>query len=260
MFTHLLQIASLLAVLLAGGLLLLWRVRREMVLAGQKTSFVANVSHELKTPLTSIRMYAEMLGGAAGDDPGQRGKYVGVILAESERLSRLIANVLDFSRMEEGKKRYRPETFPLQEVLQEIAEAWGPTLSEQGMDLRIEAPSQPLTATVDRDALVQVLQNLLVNAGKYAAAGGEVILAASAGPAGDIILRVLDRGPGVPPSMREKIFRKFQRGDDRLTAETTGAGLGLAIARNLLRDQGGDLTCHSRPGGGAEFRVVLPPA
>lgn len=258
LFALMLQIASLLLIIGACGGVALWLVRREIVAAGQKTSFVANVSHELKTPLTSIRMYAEMLHDHPDRLPMEkRSRYLGVILSESERLSRLIANVLDFSRIEAGKKKYNPVKVVLAEMLHEIAEHWKDPLLKAGMTLELQLPEDPAEVQIDRDSLVQVLQNLLSNAIKYAEGGNLVRLALSRHNR-KWQLAVSDNGPGIPPGCRRKLFRKFYRCDDRLTAEKSGSGLGLAIARKLLRDQGGELVFQPVPGSGACFIITLP--
>lgn len=255
---NLIQIISLILILIAGGLMLFWMMRRELVLAGQKSSFVANVSHELKTPLTSIRMYAELLETKKDLDTGKKNKYLKVILSESERLSRLISNVLDFSKLEEGRKKYKPEEINLTELIMEIAETHRPSLQEHNMALKMDFPSQEIRVKVDRDSLVQVLQNLIGNAVKYASSGEEFTLSLSKEADSLAVIRVLDRGLGIPLSQHQKIFKKFYRCDNSLTTDTSGSGLGLAIARNLMREQKGDLTCYSRDGGGMEFRIVLP--
>lgn len=254
---NLVQIISLILILIAGGLMLFWLMRRELIIAARKSNFVANVSHELKTPLTSIRMYAELLDSKKELELNKRQKYLRVILSESERLSRLIANVLDFSKIEEGKKKYNSENINLSELLLEVADTHRPSLQENKMALKLDLPSTEVHAVIDRDSLVQVLQNLIGNALKYAGAGGEVTLSLCQEGNSLAVIKVLDRGPGIPASQQQKVFRKFFRGDSSLNAETSGSGLGLSIARSLIRDQNGDLTCHSRPDGGTEFRIVL---
>lgn len=254
---NLIQIVSLILILIAGGMMLFWLMRRELIMAARKSSFVANVSHELKTPLTSIRMYAELLDSKKELDQTKRQKYLKIILSESERLSRLITNVLDFSKIEEGRKKYNPENINLSRLLLEIAETHRPSLQENNMALKLDLPSTEVNACIDRDSLVQVLQNLISNAVKYAAAGKELTLALSKEGNSLAVIKVQDRGPGIPSSQQQKVFRKFYRCDNSLTAATSGSGLGLAIARSLMREQNGDLTCSSRPDGGAEFRIVL---
>jgi signal transduction histidine kinase len=248
-----------LAILAAGGLLVR-QARLSELEAAQKTSFVANVSHELKTPLTTIRLYAELLAEGRVRDEAKRADYLATIGQETQRLGRLVANVLDFSRLEQGKKKYAASPLDLAAELRRLADVHGPRLAAAGLALRVEAPGT-LQATTDRDAVEQIVLNLLDNACKYAAEGGEVALRLSAEgtlAGGAVRLTVADRGPGVPEAQRERIFEKFHRVDERLTAEKAGAGLGLSIARQLARGLGGDLRCEAAPEGGALFVLTLP--
>lgn len=248
----------LVAVILASGSLLLWQARASAAEARQKTSFVANVSHEFKTPLTTIRLYAELLEQGRVRDDAQRDGYLRTIGAETQRLARLVNNVLDFSRLEQGRREYTREPLDLRAGLAAVLDAHAPRVAEAGLRLDRELPADPLPITTDRDALAQIVLNLLENACKYAAEGGEVTVALAARAGGGAELRVLDRGPGVPAAHRERIFEQFHRVDAALTAEQTGAGLGLSIARQLARGLGGDLRHEVRAGGGATFILQLP--
>lgn len=249
-----------LAILAAGGLLVR-QARLSELEAERKTSFVANVSHELKTPLTTIRLYAELLAEGRVRDEAKRADYLATIGQETQRLGRLVANVLDFSRLEQGKKSFACERLDLAAELRRLCETHAPRLAAAGLALRLEAPEGVALAT-DRDAVEQIVLNLFDNACKYAADGGEVLVRLAVDEAGDgsarARLSVADRGPGVPDGQRERIFEKFHRVDDRLTAERAGAGLGLSIARRLARGLGGELRCEARAGGGAEFVLHLP--
>jgi two-component system, OmpR family, phosphate regulon sensor histidine kinase PhoR len=253
-----LLVAIFVAAILAGGSLLLWQARRSEEEAVQKTSFVANVSHEFKTPLTTIRLYAELLEQGRVRDATQGGEYLRTIGRETQRLARLVNNALDFSRLEQGKKKYAREEIDLTAALGRLLDTHAPRLAEAGMDLRRDLPAAEVRVSTDRDALEQIVLNLLDNACKYAAGGGEVTVSVEAGKNGGAAVRVADRGPGVPDEHHERIFEKFHRVNDALTAEKTGAGLGLSIARQLARGLGGDLHYVPRAGGGAEFILELP--
>ncbi len=248
-------IALLVFFILAAGGLLVRQARRSEQEAVLKTSFVANVSHELKTPLTTIRLYADLLAQGRVRDEAKRTAYLETIGNETQRLARLVGNVLDFSRLEQGKKKYERVEFDLAAELRRLVEVHGPRLAEAGLALSVEA-ADTLPVATDRDAVEQIVLNMLDNACKYAAEGGEVLLAVENTQAGARVT-VADRGPGVPVEQRERIFEKFHRVDDRLTAAQGGAGLGLSIARQLARGLGGDLVCHAREGGGAEFVFTL---
>lgn len=254
-----LLVGSFVAAILSGGSLLLWQAYRHMRDARRKTTFVSNVSHELKTPLTTIRLYAELL--AEGKEvPVQRQQhYLQVIVEESQRLTRLVNNVLDFGRLEQGRKRYHPSEFAPAPLLDEILDSQQVRLEQAGMQVVRHMDGEVPLVRADRDAVRQALLNLIDNALKYAAAGKE--LTVDLGRVGDRCrIAILDRGPGVPTPHRERIFDQFHRVDDALTADRSGSGLGLSIARRLLRDMGGDLCFHPRGGGGACFEMFLPPA
>lgn len=252
-------VGILLVAILAGGSLLFWQARRSAAEAAHKTSFVANVSHEFKTPLTTIRLYAELLENGRVADPERRADYLRTIGRETQRLARLVGNVLDFSRLEQGRKKFVREALDLRGELARLIETQQPRFAELGLVLRPELPDGEVEIATDRDAVGQIVLNLIDNAAKYGAAGGEVVvrLVRGAGLAG-VRIEVLDRGPGVPAAHRERIFEKFHRVDDALTAEHAGAGLGLSIARQLARGLGGELRHAPREGGGAAFILELP--
>ena len=249
-----LLLSLVLAALVSGGLLLARDAAAQRRDALQKTSFVSSVSHELKTPLTSIRLYAELLRDGRVSEALKQGQYLNVIVAESERLTRLVNNVLDFSRMEQGRRRYAIESADLARILREVADAQRDRLRASGLTLVLAGCDAPVVLPVDRDVVEQVLVNLLDNAAKYAAGGGEVTVALHAAPGGAEIT-VEDRGPGIAPPHRKRLFESFYRADCELTSHCTGCGLGLSIARRLMRGMGGDLLFAPREGGGCRFTL-----
>jgi two-component system, OmpR family, phosphate regulon sensor histidine kinase PhoR len=259
--------AVMILAILTGGSLLLWHARRSETEAQLKTSFVANVSHEFKTPLTTIRLYSELLEQGRVSNEEKRSEYLRTIGRETQRLARLVNNALDFSRLEQGRKKFQLERIEVKSFVEPVLEVLRPRLLDSGMSLRVELPSTEVEATADRDALEQILLNVVDNACKYAANGRELAVSvevraegsgASGAPATRTHIAVSDRGPGVPTAHRERIFEKFHRVDETLTAEKTGAGLGLSIARQLARGMGGDLTHAPREGGGSVFVIKLP--
>ena len=243
--------------MLTGGVLLFWNARRSELDARRKTTFVSNVSHELKTPLTSIRMYAELLFEGRVSDQAKRERYLNVIVAESRRLTRLVNNVLDFSRLEQGRKQYRRDTLDLGETVSAALEGQRMRVEEAGMTVVSEPPAEPVPVIADRDALEQVLINLIDNAVKYAAEGGELGVVVEQATGGGRV-RVLDRGPGIPRRHLVRVFDTFFRIDGSLTAKQPGTGLGLSLSRRMARDMGGDLTAEAREGGGACLTFTLP--
>ncbi len=258
LLTGTLLVALLVGAILLSGALLLLQARRSELEAVQKTSFVANVSHEFKTPLTTIRLYSELLAEGRVRDETKRLDYLHTIGRETQRLARLVGNVLDFSKLEQGRKQFDRQPLDIAAELHAMLETHEPRLVEAGLTLESMVPPEAFTLTTDRDALQQIVLNLLDNACKYAADGGQLSVGLSATANGGAIIRVGDRGPGVPSAQRERIFEKFHRLDDRLTSAHAGTGLGLSIARQLARGLGGDLRCSERTGGGAEFTLTLP--
>jgi len=243
--------------ILTGGLFVLKTVRYEIDLAKKKTTFVTNVSHELKTPLTSIRMFAEMLRQGRPPDAGKRAQYLDLMVSETERLTRLINNVLDFSRRGRDEKTYAMKAVDLNRLAEDLVKDQRPRLEHNGFAVGFRSAASPLIVKADEDALKQSILNLLSNAEKYSDRIKEIDIEI-AGAGGQAILRVKDRGIGVPPSQADKIFEEFYRADDSLTARTRGTGLGLSIARRIVRDHGGEVGYRPREGGGSIFEIILP--
>jgi signal transduction histidine kinase len=239
-----------------GGAMVLSSVYAGMKTAQQKATFVTNVSHELKTPLTSISLFVDLLRRRGPLPSAKREQYLSLMASETERLTRLINNVLDFSR-DRKSRRYTMRPVDAAEVAREIVESQRVRLEGRGFSVSLETGAGGLTVNADPEALKQVLLNLLSNAEKYSAESKEISVAA-ARVDGDVTLTVGDRGIGVPDAEREKIFREFYRVDDSLSSGVQGTGLGLSIARRIARDHGGDITCAPNPGGGTKFVVRLP--
>ncbi len=254
----------LLLSLVAGGFVLFRAARRERLDALRKTDFVSNVSHELRTPLTSIRMFSELLAEDRISDPDRRRRALGTIASESARLSRLVEGVLDFSRLERNRRKYDLRPLDLGELLSEMRNAQCSMHNAGGIDTSIVHSAFSIVhcerghvALADRDAVRQIVLNLLDNAAKYAPGAPPEVEVRNAGN-GVVSLAVLDRGPGIPPRAAKKIFDRFYRVDNAMTRETGGNGLGLSIARRLARGMGGDLVYRPREGGGAVFELTLP--
>jgi len=215
------------------------------------------VSHELKTPLTSIMMYAELLLEDRVRERAKREHYLNVIVGESRRLTRLVNNVLDFSRLEQGRKTYNRRNLDIGQYLAETIALHRVRLREAAMDVDLQAPPGQHYTMIDRDALDQVLLNLIDNAIKYAGEGRYLGVHLDAA-GGRHTIRVRDHGSGVPANFETHLFEKFQRADDSLTTSKPGSGLGLSIARQLIRDHGGDIYYEPVPGTGSCFVITLP--
>jgi signal transduction histidine kinase len=243
-----------------GSWLIVADLNRQLTLARQKTDFVSNVSHELKTPLTSIRMFSELLAEGRVNDPVKQRSYLSIITAETARLSRLINNVLDFARIERGEKKYHFQTCDLNTLLRNTADTYRPHLEANGFQFDCELPDSPLIVNGDRDALAQVIVNLLSNAEKYSDGRKEisVCLEQQTNPLPHVEVKVLDRGLGVPDGSEEKIFEQFYRAHDSLSSGIQGSGLGLTLARQIARAHGGEVVYEPRDGGGSCFTLRLP--
>jgi signal transduction histidine kinase len=253
-------VVLLLLAISVGGWLLVSGVRFQLALARKKTDFVSNVSHELKTPLTSIRMFSELLAEGRVTDPDKQRSYLNIISAEAGRLTRLINNVLDFSRMERGEKKYQFQAIDLAAVVRETIETHRPHLEAAQFRIESALPNEPITINGDRDALAQILVNLLSNAEKYSGTSREirVEMDARTQPVRYVEVRVLDRGTGVPAGSEQKIFDQFYRAHDSLSSGIQGSGLGLTLARQIARAHGGDVVYVRRDGGGSCFSLRLP--
>jgi signal transduction histidine kinase len=252
-----LLVALLLVAIAVGSWLIVTDLQRQLALARQKTDFVSNVSHELKTPLTSIRMFSEMLAENRVDDDAKRRHFLGIITAETARLTRLINNVLDFARMERGEKKYQFARCDLAGLVRDTVESYRPHLEAGGFALHVRLPSQPIEVHGDRDALAQVLVNLLSNAEKYSSERKEIEVEVES-RADEVTVQVLDRGTGVPSGCEQRIFEQFYRAHDSLASGIQGSGLGLTLARQIARGHGGDVTYTVREGGGSCFVLRLP--
>ena len=248
---------ALVALLTFLGAYLLWRdMRRDAHVAELRTQFVSSVSHELKTPLTSIRMFAELLQMRDSNDP-QQARFLDTIVSESERLTRLLNNVLDFSRIERGQKTYRLQPAPLADIVQAAVRTIQYPLAQQGfvLDLNVCDGIPPLA--VDRDALQQAILNLLTNAMKYSGEHREIGLRLCA-ENGTALIQVSDRGIGIPEREQSRIFEKFYRVPIPENREISGTGLGLSLVAHIAEAHGGSIQVKSRPGEGSTFSIHLP--
>jgi signal transduction histidine kinase len=242
-----------------GALLVLRMVRAEIRFARMKADFVASVSHELKTPLTSIRMFLETLREGRTRTAEERQECLDVMDREAHRLERMVERVLEFSRLSTGVRKLTPEPCDPGALARDAASVFQSHLGSGTCDFKMEVRPFPDSVALDRDAVTELLLNLLDNAWKYTPATGKHIrLTAAPGERGGVRYVVEDNGPGVPPAERERIFEEFYRMDDPTTSAAGGTGLGLALARRVATGHGGTLTVEDAPGGGARFVVFLP--
>lgn len=245
----------MLGLFLGGGALLTLQTRRSAREAERRITFVAQVSHELRTPLTSIRMFADLLAAPAVDD-AKRERFAGRIADESRRLGALIERLLAFNALEKGTRKVERTAVDVGAVVAEVAEEMRGALAAVGLVLELEIPATAPAAEGERSTVKQALINLLDNAAKYAPGSGPVTVALRA-DASRLRLTVADRGPGVPREIRGRAFEPFVQGGRTLTDKSPGVGLGLSIARGLLRQAGGELVLLDTATGAA-FEIRLP--
>jgi signal transduction histidine kinase len=249
---------GVLLVVIAAGTVLTWRLtRREAEMAQIKSDFVANVSHDLKTPLSVIRMYGETLEMGRVTDERRRQEYYGVIARESERLSRLIENVLDFARIEGGQRTYAIVPTAVEPVIRDTLEAFGHPLAIEGFAVDVRVPADLPDVPMDGEAIAQALSNLVDNAIKYSAEKRSLTVEARLA-GGELALAVADSGVGIPREEQSRIFEKFYRVGRSETQGRRGSGVGLALVRHIAEAHGGRVTVESTPGEGSRFTVWLP--
>jgi signal transduction histidine kinase len=261
-------ISLLLLSILSGAYLFVRRARREAHLSQMKSTFVSNVSHELRTPLASIKMLAELmemqlqgrLTYPLKNGQEKTGQYLSVIRRESDRLGRLIENVLDFSKIERGFKQYSFDYEDLAAVLRLAIESFRPHAEANGFSLTVEIAEGLPEVRMDADAISQVMLNLLSNAVKYSDEVKKIhVRAYPAWRDAAIVVEVADRGIGIDAAEIPKIFQDFYRVDQRLSSQKQGGiGLGLTLVRHIVRAHGGEVSVRSEVGRGSIFIFTLP--
>ena len=246
-----------LSLLLAGGIFLTYRnVTKEMALARLKSDFVSNVSHELRTPLSLIRLYAETLEMGRITSPEKYQEYYCIIRKESERLTALINNILDFSRIEAGRKEYDFRETDLRELVHNTLDSYRYQIEQNGFTFQETIDDVP-PLRVDREAMARSLLNLVNNALKYSQ-DRKYLGVSLYRDNGSVKLEVEDHGIGIPDQEQQKIFEKFYRVGDPLVHNTKGSGLGLSLVRHIVHAHGGEVTVDSAPGRGSKFTIALP--
>jgi signal transduction histidine kinase len=223
-----------------------------------KDDFVSTVSHELRTPLTSIRAFAEMLFDRPDTPLEKREKFLGIILKETERLTRLINQILDLAKIESGRAEWRTEALDMRELVRDAAAATSQLFADKGIALEMQLPERVPLVVADRDRLQQVLLNLLSNAVKFSPIRDALVRVALTPEPDRVRVDVSDNGAGIDPRDHDSIFEKFRQVGDTLTDKPRGTGLGLPISRRIVRQFGGELWVESVPGEGATFSFTLP--
>jgi two-component system phosphate regulon sensor histidine kinase PhoR len=255
-----LLISLTLGIILAGTVFLLYVNQRERRANQLKSDFISNVSHELKTPLSLIRMFGELLALGKLKSPDKAKEYAEIITRESERLSRLIDNVLDFSRMERGRAAYDFQLGQLAEVVERSLDVYRHRLEREGFKLVTKIDGELPTTMIDENAMTLLLLNLLENAVKYGVVAntpGEIAVYLTR--VGDRLRLVVgDQGPGIPPDEQVRIFDRFYRTRGARGTNVRGSGIGLSLVKHIAEAHGGTVSVESEPGKGAAFIVDIP--
>lgn len=248
----------LIIIVLALGLFFtLQIINKELSLSKMKSDFISTVSHEFKSPLTSIRQMSEMLFNERIDTESRKKEYYAIMLEQSERLSHLIDNILDFSRIEEGKKAFRFEKTKLPELINDVKSAFQNRISSEGFSVSLTVPKILPEIAIDKEAIQQVLYNLLDNAYKYSGDSKNIKIMAES--TGDFVkISIKDFGIGIQEEDQPKIFNHFFRGGNELTRSVKGSGIGLTIVKKIVEAHHGTVTLESILGKGSIFHVTLP--
>jgi two-component system phosphate regulon sensor histidine kinase PhoR len=259
-------VSILVLIILVGAYMFILRAHREARLSRAQTTFVSKVTHELRTPLSSIKMFAELLEMRIADMPRHTDsalfkhaeQYLGIIRHECDRLGRLINRVIDFSRLEQRVHPYHFDYHDVTDIVTRVVESFRPYAEARGFDLRMTAETSMPRVRLDADALAQVLLNFLDNAVQFSDEVKELRVRLHKEP-GAVAIDVSDRGVGIEPKEMNRLFDKFYTSHGRLGAKRPGGlGLGLSLSREIVREHGGEIRVRSEVGEGSTFTVVLP--
>jgi two-component system, OmpR family, phosphate regulon sensor histidine kinase PhoR len=250
-------VVTLVGLLATGTVLALVFVHREAALSNLQSDFVSKVSHELRTPLTSIRMFVETLQLKRVSSPAEVDACFEVLNRETARLTNRIERLLDWGRMEAGKRVYRSQTESVRDVIEAAVQAFDSNHVGRREEVAIDIAADLPTIRVDRGALVDALVNLLTNAYKYSPERGKIRLTARSDER-HVRIAVIDQGIGIARREHRRVFDKFYRSNELLSSEVEGSGLGLAIVRHVMQAHGGRVELESELGKGSTFTLVLP--
>ena len=254
---NLIALALLMVVMVIGVSLVFRNVQREMELAQKKADFVSNVSHEIRTPLALINMFAETLLLGRVKDENKKHEYYEIITKEVNRLSNMLNRILSFSKIEADKREYQKQPLDLSEVVEDVMNTYSYHLESNGFEHSIQLADQQLPIKADKEALIEVLVNLIDNGMKYSLEHKQ--LDVSTGRQGDYAyVAVKDKGMGIAKNQLDKLFEKFYRVPTGDVHDTKGSGLGLSIVKHIVDAHGGSINIESKPGEGSEFKVLIP--
>jgi signal transduction histidine kinase len=257
-FLRTLLITVVVLVILVGGMVLMFRAAaRELKLAEMKSAFVSNVSHELETPLSLIRLLAETLELGRVKDQQKSLEYYRMIHSESCRLTQLINNILDFSRIEAGRNEYKFSPQDVGSIIEDLLATYQQQIHSEGFELALQMDRPLPPVLLDSEAISRAVLNLINNAMKYSAETREITIHVCRRE-GAVAIAVTDRGIGIARADLKRIFEKFYRAGSELVHETKGSGLGLSLVQHIVKAHRGEITVESAPGKGSTFTILLP--
>jgi two-component system phosphate regulon sensor histidine kinase PhoR len=254
---NLLALGILMLVLIIGVVLVFRNVQREMELAQKKADFVSNVSHEIRTPLALINMFAETLLLDRVKEEGKKKEYYEIITKEVGRLTNMLNRILSFSKIEANKKVLRRETLDLNDVVADVMNTYSYHLESNGFDHELHLSDEPLSIEADKDALTEVLVNLIDNGMKYSHDEKQIMVSTNV-EQGFAVVAVKDQGIGIAKHQVSKLFEKFYRVTTGDVHDTKGAGLGLSIVKHIMEGHEGEIKIDSELGKGSTFKLYFP--
>jgi len=249
--------ALVLVVALCGIALAIRATDREARLAQAKSNFVANVSHELKTPLSLLSLFSEILELGRVKSEEKKTEYYGIIRHESLRLNKMIDNILDFSKIEAGRKTYNFAHTDMAEVIDNVLSSYRYQITNSRFDIQTNMPPELPPVLIDRDAMTQAISNLLDNAIKYSRDVKQLSIA-TAKRGSNLSIEIADRGIGIPRAEQAKVFEKFYRVGNGLVHDVKGSGLGLSLVKHIIEAHHGTISLESDVGKGTRFTILLP--
>jgi signal transduction histidine kinase len=250
-------LAGIALLIISGIVMTLRAATHEAETVRLRSDFIANVSHELKTPLSLIQLFGETLESDTLADSAKKKQFSRIIARESRRLGHLIDNVLDFSKIDSGRKEYTFAREDIVTLVSDTVESYRLYLRDQGFEFDVSLPLEPVFMRMDKEAIAQTLLNLLSNAEKYSGEHKYIGVKMSLQGNG-VFIAVEDRGPGIAASEQKRIFEKFYRGGKSANREAQGCGLGLTIAKTTVESHGGEISVESELGKGSRFIIRLP--
>lgn len=257
LYLYIILIAGSVILILCGSGFTLWALSREWRFTEVKSEFVSDLSHDLRRPLTSIRMFSEMLKDGRVSSEEKKQDYYNIIHTESERLTHLANNVLDFFRIEKGRKKYAFKKENIANITTDAVEHFKTHMVEKARPVNLNIERGIPEIRMDANAISQVLTNLLSNADKFSPPDREIGVNLRKNPK-DVVIEVIDQGVGVPKSERKKIFERYYRASQKNVKETEGSGLGLTLVKYTVKAHNGRVKVESEEGKGSKFSLILP--